>query len=56
MASAVNAIRDINTEIWDIISETDMQGDAGDKNLEWKMPPFHQKVAVIIPTYIIFYS
>ena len=27
MASAVNAIRDINTEIRDIISETDKQGD-----------------------------
>ena len=30
MVSAVNAIRDINTEIQDIISETDMQDDAGD--------------------------
>lgn len=56
MVSAVNAIRDINTEIQDRISETDMQGDAEDSNLEWKTPSFHQKVAVlIIPTYVIFY-
>ena len=43
MASAVNAIREINTEIWDIISETGMQGDAGDLEFGMKNAPFPSK-------------
>ena len=52
MASAVNAIRDINTEIWDIISETGMQGDAGDLEFGMKNAPFPSKGSCPYQSYI----